>query len=118
MTSEGIDSFGAELTFKLPFWHVGGKEYGENLKREMAFRFVLFIVAFHQLSQGPPGEISNPPISAVQVSLEALSKSLQLLRRLDVRCHIPELIAFAGEDVFAQLVVLQLISFGLGQIVH
>jgi hypothetical protein len=46
-------------------------------------------------------KISNPAISRVQISLKALSESLQLLWRMDAgEYHIPELIALACEDIF------------------
>ena len=42
-------------------------------------------------------------------------ETLQFLWRLDARGdHIPKLIALAGEDIFAEFVVLQFISFRLG----
>ena len=55
----------------------------------------------NQSSQGPLRKISNPPISAVQISLKALSESLQLLWRVDARGdHIPELIALYRDGKF------------------
>ena len=48
----------------------------------------------NQSRKGPLRKISNPPISAVQISLKALSEGLQLLWRIDARGDpIPELIA-------------------------
>ena len=65
----------------------------------------------NQRSQRSLREISNPPISAVQILLQALSEGLQFLWRLDARGdHIPKLIALAREDILTQFVVLQFIS--------
>jgi hypothetical protein len=53
----------------------------------------------NQSSQCSLREVSNPPISAVQISLQAISESLQFLWRLDAPGdHIPKLIALACED--------------------
>src|SRR5947209_18811620 len=58
--------------------------------------------AANQSSQGPLRQIANPSISAVQISLKALSESLQLLWRINAPGdHIPELIAVAREDIRA-----------------
>src|SRR5947209_422055 len=47
--------------------------------------------AANQSSQGPLRQIANPSISAVQISLKALSESLQLLWRINAPGdHIPE----------------------------
>jgi hypothetical protein len=52
------------------------------------------MVAASQRSQRSLREVSNPPIPAVQISLQALSESLQFLWSLDARGdHIPKLIA-------------------------
>src|SRR5262249_48265683 len=65
----------------------------------------------NQRSQRSLREVSNPPISAVQISLQALSETLQFLWRLDARGdHIPKLIALACKDILTQLVVLQFVS--------
>ena len=83
----------------------------ERLYRVAIRQSASFIVAPNQRSQRPLREISNPPISAVQISLQALSESLQFLWRLDARGHhIPKLIALAREDILTQFVVLQFVS--------
>jgi hypothetical protein len=60
-------------------------------------------------------KISNPPISAVQISLKALNDSLLFFWCLDARGdHIPKLVALASEDIRPQFLVLQFVSCLLG----
>jgi hypothetical protein len=83
----------------------------ERLYRLALRQSASLIVGPNQRSQRSLREISNPPISAVQISPQALSESLQFLWRLDARGdHIPKLIALAREDILTQLVVLQFVS--------
>ena len=57
-----------------------------------------------QRTQRPPREISNPLISAVQISLKALNESLLFTWRLYTRGeYVPQLVALAGVDIFSQL---------------
>jgi hypothetical protein len=83
----------------------------ERLYRGTLRQSASFIVLPNQRSQPSLRKISNPPISAVQISLQAVGESLQFLWSLDAGGdHIPKLIALAREDILTQFVVLQLVS--------
>ena len=88
------------------FWPFALCGYRRALRQSASF-----IVLPNQRSQPSLRKISNPPISAVQIALQALGESLQFLWSLNARGdHISKLIALAREDIFTQLVVLQFVS--------
>jgi hypothetical protein len=83
----------------------------ERFRRPRWSPITLLQASTNQRSQPSLRKISNPPIPAVQISLQALSESLQFLWRLDARGdHIPKLIALAREDILTQCVVLEFVS--------
>jgi hypothetical protein len=65
--------------------NVGVMRRVERLYRVALRQSASFMFAPNQRSQRSLREVSNPPIPAVQISLQALSESMQFLWRLDAR---------------------------------
>ena len=84
-----------------------GRSGRRRINATVAGVSLTWLPAPFQRTQRPPREISNPLISAVQISLKALNESLLFTWRLDTRGdYVPQLVALAGVDIFSQFLVL------------